>query len=633
MKENKMKPRRTQRHIEPSWKGNITNTGDKATVSQAKPSSCVSCPVEAAPFAGKVFYLDLPSNRMAQTLERDIQDLGGIVEKFFSKEIKYLVSNKMEAKYVHRLRQDSPVPSPESGPSSPHPYSNPHQPASHGDVKSRFQGQTDSVLPFSTSRGKSLVKRVVKEQKRVHMDKILSNALDWGVKILYVDDMIRNVQKKKKLCSQFPATTVVKTVVNAQSSAKHGFQKVKGERISKPFVKVEDSSRRYRPVYLSMSSMPEFNLKTIPPCTPFCVDQKGPPGSKQQGCRGASDKRANGQKKIRGKNRQGFCECCELTYDNLTTHLQSERHKAFSKSDEYLVVDRLVSNMHCNLIHIKSKMKSKPKCSVSSVVISPGPCGKTKPKHKGDGDTTETIKEEQLINHTDEGHGKYQIAHALKITSDSGPAPLHHTEGNRRYCRTYSNTSKHRSLGRKRPCGQNWTSCYQADQDRTPQFKEETAPSRGECVASNQPFPPGVTPVDLWGPICQTDIDRSATNTHDMNTQKEASSKSLNVMTKQESPKRQDTSLCDMKRSGNVKMTENSLSEKETGLQPQDFSPVRRIQRRVRVYKRKRRKVDAQVFCQEHVQLNDSADNSLLRLWELFQSSDDMDVEFLGFED
>uniref|UniRef100_A0A673A9Y6 Protein DBF4 homolog A n=1 Tax=Sphaeramia orbicularis TaxID=375764 RepID=A0A673A9Y6_9TELE len=517
-------------------------------LSQAKPSSCVSCPVEAAPFAGKVFYLDLPSNRMAQTLERDIQDLGGIVEKFFSKEIKYLVSNKMEAKYVHRLRQDSPVPSPESGPSSPHPYSNPHQPASHGDVKSRFQGQTDS---FSTSRGKSLVKRVVKEQKRVHMDKILSNALDWGVKILYVDDMIRNVQKKKKLCSQFPATTVVKTVVSYIC-----------ERISKPFVKVEDSSRRYRPVYLSMSSMPEFNLKTIPPCTPFCVDQKGPPGSKQQGCRYG---RANGQKKIRGKNRQGFCECCELTYDNLTTHLQSERHKAFSKSDEYLVVDRLVSNMHCNLIHIKSKMKSKPKCSVSSVVISPGPCGKTKPKHKGDGDTTETIKEEQLINHTDEGHGKYQIAHALKITSDSGPAPLHHTEGNRRYCRTYSNTSKHRSLGRKRPCGQNWTSCYQADQDRTPQFKEETAPSRGECVASNQPFPPGVTPVDLWGPIY--------------------------------------------------------------------FSPVRRIQRRVRVYKRKRRKVDAQVFCQEHVQLNDSADNSLLRLWELFQSSDDMDVEFLGFED
>lgn len=129
------------------------------------------------------------------------------VEKFFSKEIKYLVSNKREAKYVQCLRQNSPVPSPDSGQSSPHPRSNPHQPGSHRDnVKSRARDQTDTVsslslfhqpycrnvfrsisgipllikwcrlivnvrfsfsvavLQFVTSRGKSLVERVVKEQ-------------------------------------------------------------------------------------------------------------------------------------------------------------------------------------------------------------------------------------------------------------------------------------------------------------------------------------------------------------------------------------------------------------------------------------------------------------------------------------
>lgn len=69
-----------------------------------------------------------------------------IVEKFFSKEIKYLVSNKKEARYVQCLRQDSPVPSPDSTQSSPHPRSNPHRPGSHGDNnKSRSQGQTDTV--------------------------------------------------------------------------------------------------------------------------------------------------------------------------------------------------------------------------------------------------------------------------------------------------------------------------------------------------------------------------------------------------------------------------------------------------------------------------------------------------------
>lgn len=68
------------------------------------------------------------------------------VEKFFSKDIKYLVSNKREARYVQCLRQDSPVPSPESGHSSPHPRSNSHQPGSQrDDSKSRTRGQTDAV--------------------------------------------------------------------------------------------------------------------------------------------------------------------------------------------------------------------------------------------------------------------------------------------------------------------------------------------------------------------------------------------------------------------------------------------------------------------------------------------------------
>lgn len=68
------------------------------------------------------------------------------VEKFFSKDIKYLVSNKKEARYVNDLRQTCPVPSPDSGQSSPHPGSNPHKPCSHGDnVKGRSLNPTDAV--------------------------------------------------------------------------------------------------------------------------------------------------------------------------------------------------------------------------------------------------------------------------------------------------------------------------------------------------------------------------------------------------------------------------------------------------------------------------------------------------------
>uniref|UniRef100_A0A3Q4AJR4 Protein DBF4 homolog A n=1 Tax=Mola mola TaxID=94237 RepID=A0A3Q4AJR4_MOLML len=275
------------------------------------------------PLTGEVFYLDLPSNRITESLESDIKDLGGTVEKFFSKEIKYLVSNKKEARYVQCLRQSSPVPSPDSGQSSP------HQTGNHGDN-------------FAASRGKSLVERVVKQQERVRMSKILSNAQEWGVKILYIDDIIAYLQKKKKVTnSQYPATTAIKTNVRLW----HHIIKFDLCRISKPFIKVEDSSRHYCPIYLTMPNMPQFNLKTLPPCTPFFVEEKDPPTNKPSVKISASEERGHCRKKNRDKKGGGYCECCAIKYVNITTHIQSERHKAFSKSDKYLVLDKLISAM------------------------------------------------------------------------------------------------------------------------------------------------------------------------------------------------------------------------------------------------------------------------------------------------
>lgn len=66
------------------------------------------------------------------------------VEKFFSKDIKYLVSNKREARYMRCLRQNSSLP--DLGQSSPQPCSDLHQGSSNRDnIKSRCQDQTDTV--------------------------------------------------------------------------------------------------------------------------------------------------------------------------------------------------------------------------------------------------------------------------------------------------------------------------------------------------------------------------------------------------------------------------------------------------------------------------------------------------------
>ncbi|XP_030604948.1 protein DBF4 homolog A isoform X2 [Archocentrus centrarchus] len=582
-----MKPKRTQKHPGSNREGKGGHTGEKVTLSQAKRTSL---PAQVKPFAGKVFYLDLPSNRVAETLESDIKQLGGTVEKFFSKDIKYLVSNKREARYVKCLRQDSPVPSPDSGPSSPCPRSNPQCPGSHGDIKSRSQGQTDT---FVTSRGKSLVERVVKEQERAQMNKILSNALEWGIKILYVDDLIAYVHKKKKLISNtVPAATAINVGDKAASATKQSLGKCKGGRISKPFIKVEDSSRHYRPVYLTMPNMPEFNLKTSAPCSPFCPEDKDPPVNKQLGHRGVkasgSEERAHGRKKNRDKKRGGYCECCTVKYNQLTVHLQSGCHQAFSKSDEYLAVDRLVSTLTHNFMHIKTSKLKRPKCSVSSVLIAPGPCGEPELRHKGN--PSETVQEEEPW--TVDVNKELNSRQDLKIRSAPVSAELIHKEGDQRNCYTYSGRSRHKSLARKRPCRQNsLTSCTQkANQARNPQFESEEAPSRSEFLPSL--------------PTRDSQDDPVKQILHDnMNTQTELSSKSLSVKTnEQESDK---------------KMTES-------------FSPVQKIQRKIKVYKHKRRKVDPNV---EHVEPCDVPDNSLLKLWKLFQSSDDMDVEFHGFED
>lgn len=45
-------------------------------MSQAKPSSLVCSNIKA--LTGKIFYLDLPSNKTAVSLESDIKELGGV---------------------------------------------------------------------------------------------------------------------------------------------------------------------------------------------------------------------------------------------------------------------------------------------------------------------------------------------------------------------------------------------------------------------------------------------------------------------------------------------------------------------------------------------------------------------------
>ncbi|XP_043117044.1 protein DBF4 homolog A [Puntigrus tetrazona] len=325
------------------------------------------------PFKGRIFYLDLPWNMKTQLLENDIKTLGGTVEKFFSKDIKYLVSNKPEARYAQRLLPDSPAPSPDSGVSSPHPSS---RRESHGH-RGSSQGVTDTA---AVSRGKSLVEKVVKEQERVQMNGILANAVEWGVKVLHVDDVISYVDKKKsKIITMNAANPVVKGAASIQQTEKNLYHRHNAGRIRRPFVKVEDSSRHYRPLYLPLSNMPVCNIRSLPPCSPFLMDEHGKDDTKKRHKeqRSGGDRGARGKKeKRRGhegreKRKGGYCECCEVKFDNLKAHLESKQHQSFSKSDKYGVVDQITAGLTCDLNNIGTHCR-RVKCSTSTPVLCAG---------------------------------------------------------------------------------------------------------------------------------------------------------------------------------------------------------------------------------------------------------------------
>ncbi|KAM4735722.1 protein DBF4 homolog A isoform 1-T2 [Anableps anableps] len=600
-----MKPKHNQSHRQsprPSLQGKGVNV---TSVSKAKQTSSVSSSAQVKPFAGKVFYLDLQSNRTAETLESDIKQLGGTVEKFFSKEIKYLVSNKREAKHVHCLRQDSPVPSPDSGQSSPHPHSNPLCPPNHMDnVKSRSQGQVDTLIK---SRGKSLVERVVTGQGRLQMDRMLSNALEWGVKILYLDDVLAYIQKKKKIFMNLvSATPPVKSHVKNESSAKLGFQKCKVGRIPKPFIKIEDSSRHYRPIYLTIPNLSEFSLTTAAPYSPFCVEEKNPSGINQHGHRGVkapgAEEKGQGRKKNREKKRGGYCECWHGQSDQLKMHLQSERHKAFSRSDEYLIVDQQVSALHFNFLPIKTKAMRR-KCSVSSVLLAPGRCGQADPSLQGNAGQSNIIKPEKdrIVDASERSYSEHL-----------------YTKGDRNNYYTYLDRSKHRFLASKQTIRKNST--QKSEQIMFPQSKLENPYSDGEFLTT---FP-------SKDKIPLKDTNSSVFCLQDTNLQSEASASNFSVVTHGPEDTNKDAAQSEaVQEAITFSETENSLSEKEEESPHLPiFSTVQKIQRKIRVYKHKRRKVDPSAESAEP-----EPESSLLKLWEIFHSSDDMDVDFLGFAD
>ncbi|XP_008269851.1 protein DBF4 homolog B isoform X1 [Oryctolagus cuniculus] len=296
------------------------------------------------PFSGKSFYLDLPAGKTLQFLTGAIQQLGGVIEGFLSKEVSYIVSSRREAKA-------------ESGESSPRVCLSPSEVrvetppmADPRGSHARASQSPADLVPMS--RGKELLQKAIRKQGSSSgggsgsSSSLLTNARSWGVRVLHVDEMLVHVQQLSlgSLCvkKQEP-----KKAEGTRPAPEARTRKV--ARLKAPFLKIEDASRKFRPCHHQFKSFPEISFLGPKDASPFEAPRT-PGGSQHPRPREPSPRSAA---RPVPRRKKGYCECCQEAFHELHVHLQSAQHQGFAlEAHPYAEVDRIIAQLSHSLADI-----------------------------------------------------------------------------------------------------------------------------------------------------------------------------------------------------------------------------------------------------------------------------------------
>nr|XP_058904967.1 protein DBF4 homolog B [Kogia breviceps] len=287
------------------------------------------------PFSGKSFYLDLPTGKNLQFLTGAIQQLGGVIEGFLSKEVSYIVSSRREAKAESSGTSHRGCPSPSEVTVESNPKGSRARPA---------QNAVDSV---PLSRGKELLQKAIRKQGSSggggdgRGSSLLSNASSWGVRILHVDEMMMHVQQLSldAPCVKKQGPKKPEGTCPAESRTR------KVARLKAPFLKVEDESRKFRPFHHQFKSFPEISFLGPKDASPF--EAPTTPGSSHH-TREAKDQEPSQRSAACTvpRRKKGYCECCQEAFEELRGHLQSPQHRGFAlEARPYAEVDRIVAQL------------------------------------------------------------------------------------------------------------------------------------------------------------------------------------------------------------------------------------------------------------------------------------------------
>ncbi|KAK3559922.1 hypothetical protein QTP86_026946 [Hemibagrus guttatus] len=343
------------------------------------------------PLEGKSFYLDEVKSQSCSVLTKLIIRLGGKVESFLYKDVNVVITGNRDALKAITASSgkvkghNSPLEHRESG----------NDAAQHPGIPR---------APVCGSRGKALLEKAIRNNEQSRGGVLSSAARYWGVKIVSVDQFMKVVED----LSSHRSTHTHRRREEKNSS----LCVIKAGNLKVDFVKVEDSSRKYRPLHCQSLDFPmlSYSRRFSPFENPAPV-QTGKTREDEL----SKDKFGKGEKPISShdkpsavpspkmshkKKNLGYCECCQKKYSDQDEHLQSDVHRRYVEDvNNYAVVDQMVAAMvdvfsGCKDIQVDALI-------MRSSSSSEAPPSEMEQQRKGEMETCQTNLEVEPANHVE----------------------------------------------------------------------------------------------------------------------------------------------------------------------------------------------------------------------------------------
>eukprot|EP00794_Sanderia_malayensis_P005352 gene5352-6023_t len=277
---------------------------------------------DTKPLMDWVFYLDLQNNGNIKSLRRKIEHFGGKVEEFLSKDVSCVITNK-DIQGTEPLR------------------------------RSPRNKISNAQLNKPMTRAQGILAKAKHKQKsgRDKTTNVVAIAKGLGIKVKQIDDVM-NWLKRKEMEIGRGAVDNEQRVLRSQVNGNQNNSNTR--QLKSPFIKIEDQSRSYKPLFQELNQWPTIHFDSLAPDCPFEPAQSGAPRQGQRhgtsstsGSKGAQQLKGQHTAKATGHNgssqRAGYCEVCKANYRGLKRHLRGMKHKEnASNSEAYKELDDTV---------------------------------------------------------------------------------------------------------------------------------------------------------------------------------------------------------------------------------------------------------------------------------------------------